>query len=298
LYDIAVSHYDGSWHDLNLPTSLVAVQPDDGYSIDLSSAGNPTAAWVEAGANGRQVHVASYDGTKWTLLPILDAVAAPGTNATSPVVRLDSKGALFVAWREDTADGNDIFVAHWNGSVWDSSFGSLGLAHVSGDDLVIGPNDAPVVGWVATGGMGAATWSSKWNLSTSVISYSALSVGVDANGNPLLPLRQRDTAIWAFTETGWQEQPPLPVPGANFALSVVMRTTSTHNPVVTWRNEDTARTLGLAKWTGAKWDTRPGLFHGAGTLSVVTPSLAVDSQDHMWVAWDEADQVNVWMSNY
>jgi hypothetical protein len=302
-YDISVSRYDGqSWKDLDLPTNLAAVQIGDGFSIDVDSAGNPTAAWVEAGPNGGQVHVASYDGTKWTPFPVLDAVAAGGTNATSPVLRLDSKGAPFVAWREDTAAGNDIFVAHWSGSVWDSSFGALGfsgVAHVTGDDLVLGPNDAPIVGWSKASSVGVATWSSKWNLSTSLSSNSDPSVGVDANGKPLLVVRQGvTTTVQVFTGTGWQAQPSSPVPAAIDALRLVVRTTSVHNPVVTWLDTSPTRNLGLAKWTGANWDTRPGLFHGTGTLSPIQPSLAVDSQDHMWVAWEESAQVNVWMSNY
>lgn len=301
-YDISVSSYDGqSWKDLNLPTTPADVRID-GYSVDVNSAGNPTAAWVEGGANGGQIHVASYDGTKWTPFPVLDAVAAAGTNATSPVLRLDSKGAPFVVWQEDTAAGNDIFVAHWNGSVWDSSFGALGfsgVARVYADDLALGMNDAPVVGWYTAGGTGIATWLNKWNLSTDSTSSSNPSVAVDASGKPLMVVRHGAMTVQAFTGTEWQTQPASPVPAAiGKAQNQVLRTTSAHNPVVAWLDTTAAGNLGLAKWTGAKWDSRPGLFHGTGTLGIVWPSLAVDSQDHMWVAWPESDQVNVWMSNY
>jgi hypothetical protein len=300
-YDVHVSRYDGqSWKDLNLPTTTDVWT--DGYGLDVASTGNPTAAWLEGSPNGTQVHVASYDGAKWNPFPVLDGVPAAGTNASFPVLRLDSKGLPFVVWREDTAAGNDLFVAHWNGSTWDSSFGSLGfsgVAQVYSDDLVIGPNDSPIVGWYTAAGTGVATWSTKWNLSSNSAGSGA-SVGVDASGRPVLVVRHGVTTVQVFTGTEWQTQPSTPVPAAtNNAQSLVLGMTSAHNPVVAWLDTSSSpRNLGLAKWTGAKWDARPGLFHETGTLDIVSPALAVDSQDHMWVAWPESNQINVWMSNY
>ncbi len=301
-YGVSVSRYDGqTWKDLTLPTSPTSTS-STGYSLAVDASGHPTAAWLETDTGGLTVHVATSDGAKWTPLPALDAFAAPGTHAESPVLKLDSKGSPVVAWREETGSGSDIFVGHWTGSAWDKSFGGLGfdgVATVFGLDLVLGPNDSPVVGWFTAQGVGVATWATTWTRSTDSHSGSSPSIGIDAAGKPLIVVRHGGIGVQVLTGAQWQGEPTTPVPAAPNGQNPALAMTPAHQPVVGWLDTTGPNKFGLARWNGTnKWDTRAGLFHGAGTLDIAVPGLVVDAQDHIWVAWLESGQIYVWMSNY
>ena len=69
-------------------------------------------------------------------------------------------------------------------------------------------------------------------------------------------------------------------------------------PVVAWFEAQTIA-VGLARWTGQRWDVRAYSF-GEGRVAVdEAPQLIVDRQGTAWVSWRETTGLtNLWMSNY
>ena len=68
--------------------------------------------------------------------------------------------------------------------------------------------------------------------------------------------------------------------------------------MVAWLDTTAPLHVGLARWTGAAWNARPGLFNAGGVVTGEAPGLLVDGRGSVWVFWREGGVANVWMSNY
>jgi hypothetical protein len=67
-------------------------------------------------------------------------------------------------------------------------------------------------------------------------------------------------------------------------------------PVVAYYDAQTSA-IGLARWSGQRWDTRAFAF--ANDAIDQTPQIVVDHNGTAWIGWrDAASRFNVWMSNY
>ena len=55
--------------------------------------------------------------------------------------------------------------------------------------------------------------------------------------------------------------------------------------------------VGMARWTGQRWDTRAFAF-GPNAIDQA-PQLVVDRNGSAWIGWrDAANQFNLWVPNY
>ena len=105
---------------IRIPNLTNPAYPEVAVGSDL----RPVAAWSLIVPNGSagdyQLQVSKYDGTKWNEL------GPPSSNLNSGARRcsiaLDGQDRPFVSWTESSASGNDeIHVASWTGSGWDTS---------------------------------------------------------------------------------------------------------------------------------------------------------------------------------
>ncbi len=300
---VAAAKYDGqSWDDLAFPATLA--QP--GTSVAFDSGGKFWVAWTEYSTPSSEVHVGSWNGSVWdTGMPVVAATA--GSTPADPEILLDASGYPVVAWRETTSGqstNTDVFVARWTGTKWDTGFGAVGLRSVTDHSLVLGGNGQPIVGFF-NGLGGVSTWSgTAWKTTTYISqssSQTSASVALDASGNPMLVSTNGE--VDHLTGTGW-----LPAVATHIAVGasvgpMELATTSTHAPVVAWAGSaDTTTPPGIAvdRWTGTAWDMRWPFTQVTSAPASFSnrPALAIDATDTIWIAWTEATQLNVYMSNF
>jgi hypothetical protein len=302
--NLHVAHSNGTvWTQLGAP-SRVQNHGANGYSVALDDKGQPTVAWSETGVTESSalfVHVASWDGAAWqTPYPPLDALTANGTNAANPRVKLDAMNRPVVAWRENHPDGTGaIFVARWSGTVWDKSFGDIGIPNSNTYDLALDATGNPIVGYFDTSSfnVGVVTWSvDQWTPSPTLASESASDLALASSGAPMIVAQGANFLVQKLIGGVWALAALTPVPVSATAVSPNLAATVDGSPVVGWLDLNSGK-HGLARWTGKLWDLRFGLF-GAGQGADHSLDLMVDQKDNVWTAWLEKGRAYVWMSNF
>jgi Big-like domain-containing protein len=287
-----------AWNDLGTPGPDAAVAS----SLAVDSKSQPVVSWAADDDTGVPfVSVSFWNGSGWAAaLPPLSDAGGAGTSIDATVLRLDGSDNPIVGWKHTSSSAaSDVFVAHWNGLSWDSSFGQVGLGEDQSFDLEIDDQANPTVGFLASTNTGAATWNgSAWTM-TPFIGASTPFVALDASGSPLMLETSSGWIVEHLTGDTWLPAVSSPLPVSSMSTAPHLLTDGNHHPIVAWVDESSGPAkLGLARWTGTKWDTRPGLFNAGGAPAGSPPALAVDARGSVWVAWSEALEVQVWMSNY
>jgi hypothetical protein len=299
--DLFVAASDGqAWNSLGQVPALVGPG-----SLDLDPQGRPIVAGVgvAAGLSDVSLRLASWNGSDW------DSSIAPFTIATTsavvanPLVRLDPSGHPVVAWRDGIASINaDLGVARWTGTAWDQSFGKFGLTNAESASLVLDGSGNPIVGFSQGGG-------SLFSVTTSTFrSWNGTSWISATSNQGLAPFVALDTALEPMMLAGatvehyaggtWLPEIASAIPYSTAAGNPHLTTGPDHRPVVAWLDTAAPLQVGLARWTGAAWNTRAGLFNAGGVVTSEAPGLLVDGRGSVWVFWREGGAANVWMSNY
>jgi Bacterial Ig-like domain len=303
LLHVAVS--DGeAWNDLGQVVS--GIGPSN-CALFLDANNNPTVAWGNSPSSGAaQVVFSTWSGTAWveTTYPAIDLTAAQGIAADLIAVALNSVGRPTVAFRGDTYTPTlttNIYVAAWTGTAWDS-YGAVGDVKSSSFDLVLGPAGAPIVTAVDNDtASGAYLWNgTSWSLSAGSSSSNA-SATTDSTGSPVMLTSAASNWIPEHLTGGtWLSLISSPAPvSPGFSTNPALTSDANHQPVVAWNSATTGATgVGLVRWLGTSWDTRPGYASGGAALNNSPPQLIVDQRNNMWIGWTEGATVNVWMSNY
>ena len=246
-------------------------------------------------------------GAAWTAFPPLNAINDIGRDGSLPSVKVDGAGRPVVVWKETT--GNfptyDVFAARWNGTDWTRLNGTGFMGGAGFDQLLDGPQlvlDAqgtPIFGWLAGGrGSGVSTWTgTEWNPSQALVGGFTPYPVLDAAGAPLVAAKSADLHV--LKGPNWTEAVPTPLTTSSSWNAPRLALAPDGSPVVAWVDTSSGVRLGVARWTGAAWDTRFGLFNaGQNPANTIVPELVVDARGGVWVAWMEGTAVQVWMSNY
>jgi hypothetical protein len=274
-----------------------------GFSLAIDEQGRPIVASVtfSLSTGDADISLAKWAGSSWETSPLIGGGAGSPSVPREPLVRLDESGYPTVAWRDRLAGatGDRVYVARWTGSTWNRSFGELsGSLNADAHDFVLGEQDHPVVAWrVANGDTAVAEWDGGGWRGSSLV-RAPVTVALDAQLKPLM-LDQSSTVV-RFDNGTWQPAITASVPTGGGAIQHVLTTTPAHEPVVAWIVSGTPNNqLGMARWTGTRWDTRAGMFRATGNPALEPPRIVVDRSSRIWVAWrEQLGTVNVWMSNY
>lgn len=310
---VHVARFEGSaWNTALGAPSAAKGTAYYGYSIALDSAGNPVVAWTEYGAGHQDVHVGAWKGSSWdTTFPALVGINDVSRDATFPSVRIDGADRPVVAWKQVTGTAGptyDVFAARWNGTSWARLDGSGFMGGAGFDQLLDGPQlvldtqGNPLLGWADRNlGTGVSFWTNTWTKSAALPGGFTPYPVVDAIGAPLIAIKDVNLRVvkWNTSSSSWADATatPLTMAGAWTAPRLVLSPDGA--PVVAWLDTSSGVRIGVARWTGAAWDTRFGLFNaGQSPANNVVPELVVDARGRIWVAWREGTAIQVWMSNY
>ncbi|RYZ37060.1 MAG: hypothetical protein EOO71_29545 [Myxococcaceae bacterium] len=95
----------------------------EGVVLKMDRNNQPVIAWAESDGATKNVYVARWTGTTWSMLGgALSGLISVGTDATRPTLIVDSANRPVVAWQEASGDGQirDIFSRRWTGTSWDT----------------------------------------------------------------------------------------------------------------------------------------------------------------------------------
>jgi len=301
LLHVAVS--DGeAWSDLGQVTAGVSANY---CALFLDSENNPTVAWGNAPSSGAaQIVFSTWNGSTWgTTYPAIDLTAAQGQGVDSIAVAIDGMGHPVVGYRGDVytpTTSTNIYVTAWTGTAWDDSYGAVGDTKSSAVDLLLGAAGSPIVTVVDSDtSSGAYLWNgTSWSLAGGASAISG-SGTVDSAGSPVV-LSILSNSNWVpehLTAGTWLPLVSGPIPASAGSNNPTLASDANGEPVVAW-SSPTPTGIGLVRWTGTTWDTRPGVASGGSTPNNSSPRLTVDGRNDMWIGWTEEATVYVWMSNY
>jgi Bacterial Ig-like domain len=291
-YQLQVAKYDGfGWTQLGPPSSNIN-SAGRGMDVSLDAENRPLAVWRETSVD---FQLAAWTGTSWdTSLPLLSAFGSD-SDAAAPRVRLDRVGRPIVIWHEQAPAGRrEVFLARWNGEKWDRGFDPLGAPSVAQFDMIVGEN--PIVSWIFPEDTGhVSIWSgTSWTPAPDVPGMTEPFMAFDSGHGPMVVTSQPGTLLVQRLINGssWQLLPAASVPPQASYPRIAAGPDGL--PVIAYYDAQT-RAVGMARWTGQRWDTRAVGF-GSNAVDE-TPQLIVDRQGTAWIGW-RGSQFNIWMSNY
>ncbi|MDZ7652932.1 MAG: hypothetical protein U5L03_10440 [Burkholderiaceae bacterium] len=216
------------WTLQGSPLSLVS-EVDPAPSVARAGA-NPVAAYVEAVAGDvARLFVKRLNGTTWETLGGASLNAASITAASEPSIATTPAGQPYVAWIQGDGIQQNLFVARFNGSAWES-VGEPGipLNTVAGStarspSLAINESWHPVVAWIENGRVRLKRFDGIWrtpNGGTGPDSANAdhVRLALDSLGSdPVLAFRQSLGTAFEFRATYSGDYRPLAPPIATGA---------------------------------------------------------------------------------
>jgi hypothetical protein len=300
-YQLHVSKFDGvGWSDFGPPSSDLN-SGAGGYSVTLDAQDRPFVCWTETSAASKQeIHVASWTGTAWdTSRPKISPSFGPTSLVQAPVIRIDGAGHPVVMRQEVASSGLfEILLARWNGTTWDPAFGGIEFANNAAMDMVIADN--PIVSWILPAGTGhVSTWSgTTWTAAADRAAMSEPYLALDAGHNPMIVTGGAGSFIVQHLVAGgtWQLLPAAAVPPQ--AMYPRIAAGPDGLPVLAYYDAQTV-SVGMARWTGQRWDTRAFAF-GVNAVDAA-PQLVVDRQGTAWIGWRDhsnLESFTLWMSNF
>jgi len=299
-YPVHVSKFDGvGWNDFGTPST----DPNSGaggYSVALDGQDRPFVCWMETdAASNQKIRVASWTGTGWdTSRPTIAPSFGPTSLVQAPVIRIDGAGRP-VVMRQEAASSDlfEILLARWNGTAWDP-FAGIEFASSAAMDMVIADN--PIVGWILPAGTGhVSTWSgTTWTAAVDRAAMIEPFVALDSARNPMVVTGGAGSFVVQHlaADGAWQVLPAAAVPPQASYPRIAAGPDGL--PVLAYFDAQTV-SVGMARWTGQRWDTRAWTF--GPDAAAFAPQLVVDRQGTAWIGWRDRitfESFTLWMANF
>lgn len=311
--DIYVKRWDGNfWAQVGSALDVDVNQRAYEPSLAVDSTENPVVAWSESdGANDFHIYIKRWNGTTWLSVgSALDVNA--GWASFSPSLALDKTNNPVVAWYEDNIGNtsSNIYVKRWNGSSWVQLGSALNVraTQLAQDPaLALDASGNPVVAWSEKDSASSNIYVKRWNGSSWVLLGSLLDIRADQEASvPSLKLDSSNNPVVAWQEnmspnccpniyvkrwngTSWlQVGSGLRVAPTGISTSPSLALDATNTPTVAWKDSNgSTQSISVKKWDGSSWATLANTLNIKATNITDFPSLALDTNGHPVVAWEE-----------
>lgn len=299
-YQLHVSKFDGvGWNDFGPPSSDLN-SGAGGYSVALDAQDRPFIGWTESAGSNQEIHVASWTGTTWdTSRPTISRSMGLTSIVQAPVIRIDGAGHPVVMRQEAEASGLfEILLTRWNGTAWNPVLDGIEFANSAAMDMVIADN--PIVSWIVPADTGhVSNWSgTTWTAAPDRAAMTEPYLALDSGRNPMIVTGGGGSFVVQHLVAGgtWQLLPAAAVPPK--AMYPRIAAGPDGLPVLAYFDAQTV-SVGMARWTGQRWDTRAWGF-GVNAVDAA-PQLVVDRQGTAWIGWRDPgnlESFTLWMSNF
>jgi hypothetical protein len=272
-------------------------------SLALDTDGNPVVAFNKQSptSSSGTLGVARYaTGAIWDF-----SLGSPTSTGIygSPPLSIDGTGAPAVVWSDVTA----IYVARWNGSLWETLPGNSDPQQYMGLDVVsrravflaYGPDGLPTIAFEGTSGANngfafVAKWSgSAWELLMSTdapLGRAVYAMVLDAAGSPYILANVNSVlTVEHLDQSGWRsfDMSSLAFPELSYALAL----DSQERPgILTADLESGAEVIRGFYFSSNTWQSWTGnLVIGSNSIF---SQLLVDSGGDPMVLWQQVDASN------
>ncbi|AFE04726.1 hypothetical protein COCOR_02570 [Corallococcus coralloides DSM 2259] len=230
----------------------------EGVVLKMDRNAQPVITWAESDGASKNIHVARWTGTAWSMLGGgLSGLAGAGTDATQPTLLIDSANRPVVAWHEETGTGENVslFVRRWTGTSWESL---PSIPPHSGDFEISAPSLAAELNGVLH------LYALNGNEVIAEIGHYQLSAGGQSWTRTVIPRPPESPRVYSFSTVA---------SASSIYVSYSILDTSTYDGrVVVGVAENESNPMGGSVLGNASW----------------SPSIAVDSNGRPWVAWSES----------
>ncbi|GMU09340.1 Ig-like domain-containing protein [Corallococcus caeni] len=227
--------------------------------LDLEE--RPVIAWTESDGMARNVYVARWTGTTWSIMGgALNGLGAAGTDAGHPTLAIDKSNQPIVAWHEASGESQiiSIFSRRWTGTFWET-LPTLVLPYYPGYEYL----GSPTLGFEETGTL--SLYANYANEGEATVRHYRLATGAAAWSLSTLP-----------TPSGFAraQSPTALISGAQ---------TFAAYSIFDFNGEgDGIRGIAVSQ--------NDGLPLGSQLLgtAAMSPTLSIDGNGRPWVAWVES----------
>ncbi|RKH61877.1 Ig-like domain-containing protein [Corallococcus aberystwythensis] len=230
----------------------------EGVVLKMDQNAKPVAAWVESDGTSKNVYVARWTGTDWSMLGGgLSGMTGAGTNATQATLLIDSTNRPIVAWREGIgpSESHQVFTRRWTGAEWES----LPAIPVQSGDFGI---SAPSLAADLNGTLHLYALNSNEGIAE--IGHYVLAAGGLSWARTSIPRPPMAARVYSFSTV---------TSGSSTYVSYSIRDVSLYDDgVFIGVSENDSNPMGGELLGRASWN----------------PSIALDSNSRPWVAWTES----------
>jgi hypothetical protein len=279
--------------------------------LGLDSQGRPFVGGMtyDSGSKSYMAKVATWAGSTWDAP--LPAITVGGSNLSQVVAKAGDAGRGVFAWSTSGVN-SDVYALLWTAGGWDVPHGNLAidlssisdtLSNISWSfDVALTAAGDPILAIGTALSSAAVFWAGTSWTATPWVAAASSSIAVSPTGEPMLVKTENgQSVVVTYKQGAWMQTVPDPIPAGADILEPRVFPTADQQVVVTWIDTgSTPSRNGFARWTGAKWDARAGLFSGGGSVYNGLDAV-VDGRGSVWFSWSESAatiQSNVWMSNY
>lgn len=140
-------------------------------SLALDMRDHPVLAWQDSFSGPFQIYVRRWTGSRWEEIggsAAADGISRSKGAAVAPSLVLDSAGGPIIAWQDQFAGRDRIYLAHWNGQQWEGWAGSNtgeGISASQGGalpSLALDSGGRPVVGFQSEVGGQSRIFVRRW----------------------------------------------------------------------------------------------------------------------------------------
>jgi hypothetical protein len=159
--------------------------------------------------------------------------------------------------------------------------------------MVLGGDGNPIVAWAdtltQTGHVASGTGGAWMNAPDLPVPTSEPALALDATHGPMLVGggAGQFTVETLMGGNAWQALQPAAVPAQASAQRIAAGQDGL--PVLAWFDPQ-ANSVGMARWTGSRWNVPSPLFSPGGA-SGEPPLLVVDGEGTAWIGWRDASGV-------
>ncbi|MHA7629634.1 Ig-like domain-containing protein [Corallococcus sp. M7] len=230
----------------------------EGVVLKMDRNAQPVIVWAESDGTSKNIHVARWTGTDWSVLGGgLSGLAGAGTDATQPTLLIDSANRPVVAWHEESGSRENVslFARRWTGTGWESL---PSIPPHSGDFEISAPSLAAEMNgaihlYALNGDEGIAE-----------IGHYQLSPGGQSWTRTVIPRPPESPRVYSFSTAASTS--------SIYVSYSILDTSAYDGRVVIGVAENESNPMGGGVIGNASW----------------TPSIAVDSNGRPWVAWAES----------
>jgi hypothetical protein len=298
-WQVQVSQYDGTtWTPLGPPSDDI---DSASRGVALAIGGEqPFVAWRPSGRDPVEIDVASWNGVAWKAHPSIALASTGASSILTPILRIGRDEEPVILW----STGDRTFLARRTQIGWARDFGTIPITSVlpfDGNhfDMILDDGDNPIVSWINPTGTGhVSMWNGvAWAAAPDALSVSDPFLALDSGRRPMQVVTGGTGALLVqrlAVENEWQLLPVAAVPPQ--AKHTKIAAGPAGLPVVAYFDAQT-KSVGMARWTGDRWDTRAFTF-GPNSIDEA-PQLAVDRNGTAWIGWrDASNQFNLWVANF